>query len=124
MKFTLAQTVRYWWPVTVRLPDPETPGKILEQQLQVLFEPKGRDEAIAAQEAYAQLDSAKERSAHEHRELADVVKGWDDVVDEEKAPIPFSEEALSRALQFSWFRAGVYEAYAQSLNGEEARLGN
>ena len=124
MKFTLAKTVRYWWPVIVRLPDPENPGKIIEQRLKVLFEPKRRDEAFTAQEAYAKLTTPKERLLHEQAELTDVVKGWDDVVDEDKSPIPFTVEALDQALQFSWFRAGVYDAYAQSLNGEEARLGN
>lgn len=124
MKFTLAKKVRYWWPVTVRMPDPETPGKIVEQQLKVLFEPKSRDEALAAQDDYAQLDTARARAEHEHTELKDVVKGWDDVVDDDKSPVPFTEETISAALQLSWFRTGVYAAYAESLNGQEARLGN
>ncbi|MBY6091077.1 hypothetical protein [Maritimibacter alkaliphilus] len=124
MKFTLAKSIRYWWPVTVRMPDPNTPGKIIEQQLKVLFEPKGRDEAIAAQDAYAALGSVRERADHEHAELRDVVKGWDDVVDEDRNPVPFTEEAIQAALQLSWFRTGVYNAYADSLAGQEARLGN
>ncbi|WP_349295235.1 hypothetical protein ABEB22_18305 (plasmid) [Thioclava sp. 'Guangxiensis'] len=124
MKFTLAKTVRYWWPVTVRMPDPQNPGKIAEQQLKVLFEPKGRDAAIASQEALSKLDTPKERADHEHSELKAVVKGWDDVLDEEGTSVPFSEEMLGAALQMSWFRTGVYSAYADSLSGQEARLGN
>lgn len=124
MKFTLAKNMRYWWPVAVRMPDPHTPGKIAEQQLKVLFEPKGRDEAIASQETLAALNTAKERADHEQSELKDVVKGWDDVVDDEGTPVPFSDEAITAALQMSWFRTGVYSAYADSLSGQEARLGN
>lgn len=124
MKFVLEASRRYWWPVKVRVPDPETAGKILEQTLKIQFEPKGRDESLSAQEVYENLHTAKERAEHEHAQLLEVCKAWDDVVDGDKSAVAFSEENFRAALQQSWFRTAVYQAYADSLNGNEARLGN
>lgn len=124
MKFVLETTHRYWWPVKVRIPDPEMAGKIIEQTLKIQFEPKGRDEALASQEVYEALTSAKDRADHEQKQLMDVCKGWDDVVGADKSSVAFTEENFRLALQHSWFRTAVYQAYADSLNGQEARLGN
>ena len=49
MQFKLAKTYRYWWPVTVQIPDPETPGKIIEQQLKIEFEPMPQADLTTAQ---------------------------------------------------------------------------
>lgn len=125
MKFKMTKKYRYWWPVVVRIPDADNAGKIVEQKLKVLFEPNSRDEAMAATEAYNNLTSARERAEHEHAQLIGVVKDWEDVEDSEtKSAMPFSTEAFAQALQHSWFRTGVYNAYADSLDGTEARLGN
>jgi len=124
MKFVLAETYRYWWPVTVRMPDPDAPGKIMERTLQVLFEPQPREEAIAAQEAYEKLTTQRERDAHEVEQLKDVCKNWDDVVDSDGGAVAFTPENLSQAVGITWFRQGVYRAYSESLRGDEARLGN
>lgn len=124
MKFVLETTHRYWWPVKVRIPDPEVAGKIIEQTLKIQFEPKGRDEALASDEVYRELTTAKDRADHEQKQLMDVCKGWDDVVDADKSAVAFTEENFRLALQQSWFRTAVYQAYADSLNGQEARLGN
>jgi len=123
MKFVLAAAVSYWWPVTVRIPDPENAGAVIEQKLKVLFEPEDQDAALEQAEIYAGLATPKERAEHEHRQLARVVRGWDDVIDEEKKPVPFTEDNFRAALQQRWFRDGLYRGYAESLNGE-ARLGN
>ncbi|MCX2697073.1 hypothetical protein [Ochrobactrum chromiisoli] len=123
MKFVLVSNPRYWWPVTVRIPGEEA-GKIAEQQLKVLFEPQGRDEAIASQEAYGELKTERERADHEKKQLLLVVKNWDDVLGEDKTPVPFSEEILAQAIQQRWFRDALYRAYAESLSGLEAQLGN
>jgi len=124
MKFVLETTYRYWWPVKVRIPDPETAGKILEQTLKIQFEPQGRDEALAAQELYDSLPTVKERADHEHAQLLLVCQNWDDVVAKDGGAISFTAENFQSALQRSWFRTAVYQAYADSLNGQEARLGN
>ena len=124
MKFTLAKTYRFWWPVEVRMPDPDNPGRVVKQTLKIQFEPKPRDEVIAAQEHYDTLNTARERADHEREQLLAVVKNWDDVVDEDGGAIAFSAEAFDQALQTSWFRTAVYAAYADCLNGNEVRLGN
>ena len=124
MKFKLTDKPRYWWPVTVRVPDPENAGAILEQKLKVLFEPQDREEAMAASEAYAKLTSARDKADHEHHQLLAVVKNWDEVEDDDKNPVSFTPEIFMAAVKQSWFRTGVYAAYADSLSGIEARLGN
>ena len=124
MKFVLTEKPRYWWPVTVRVPDPDHPGRIIEQQLKVLFEPQDREASIASAEAHLALTSDRARADHEIDLMLNVVRDWDDVEDSDKRPIPFTPEIFRSAVGQSWFRAGVSEAYAESLAGQEARLGN
>ena len=120
MKFVLVEKHLYWWPVTVRVPDPDQPGKFAEQELQVQFEARRQEEAVALQEAYARLSTPRERAEAEIAELRAICQGWDGVVDGNGNPVPFSEETFARALDQSWFRAGVWTAYHQSVFGIEA----
>lgn len=124
MKFKLTDTPRYWWPVTVRMPSPDQPGKIVNQTLKLLFEPQSRSAAIDEAEALASLENPRDRAEAEMRQLKGVVTNWDDVTDDDGGAVAFSDEAFARALEFTWFRTAVYAAYAESLAGEEARLGN
>ncbi|WP_440411151.1 hypothetical protein [Neorhizobium petrolearium] len=124
MKFKLVDTLRYWWPIVVNVPDPDNAGKFQKQQLKILFETQDQDTALAAQEAYEKLTTVRERVEHERKQLLDVVKGWDDVEDAEKVPVPFTEEAFRAALQKSWFRTAVFNGHTDSLIGREAALGN
>ncbi|WCK69928.1 hypothetical protein G6L96_009000 [Agrobacterium tumefaciens] len=124
MKFVLADTYSYWWPVIIRAPHPDEPGKILERTLKVQFEPQPREDAIAAQEIYVTLKTQRERDAHEAQQLKAVCKNWDDVVDADGGAVAFTPDNIAKALEIGWFRSGVYRAYTESLNGEEARLGN
>ena len=124
MKFTLSKTIRYWWPVTVSIPDPANPGKCIKQTLKVLFEPKNQDAAISAYKHLEEIPDVHDRLVAERDMLAGVVKDWADVVDDDQTPMPFSQEALNAALQQGWFRTGLNRALTESLTGEEARLGN
>ena len=124
MKFTLVENPTFWWPVTVRVPDPEAPGKTVSQDLRVQFAPKTRDEEIALQEKFAALTSERDRADAEIANWLDIVKGWDGVVDGNGNPVPFSAEALRAALQRSWFRVGLGEAFTASAFGLEAKRGN
>lgn len=124
MKFKLVSRPQYWWPVVVRMPSEDEAGKITQQTLKVLFEPQPRAEAIAEQETHSALMSEQERAAHEEQQLLQIVKNWDDVIGEDKGAIPFTPENLAQATQHRWFRDAVYRAYAESLNGQEAQLGN
>ena len=122
MEFVLSdEPIRYWWPVAVAIPHPEKPGAILKQELQVLFEAEDQDEAVARQEVFLQLESNADRIEAEKKHLLSKIHDWKGVVAKDKAQVPFSEENLRRALQQSWFRIGVYEALAESLNGKAAR---
>lgn len=125
MKFKLSQTDLYWWPVTVRVPDRRFPGKIVKQRFDMQFQPLGREEALAQEERAEACVTAREKVEVEIENLLRVVKGWNEsVVDDDDKPVPFTEETFRLALQKSWFRIGVLEAYAESLHGDEARLGN
>lgn len=124
MQFKLAETYRYWWPVTVRVPDPANAGKILEQSLRVQLEPLPQADLDAALEDSLKLKTGREITAHGIRQVQRVVTNWDGVVDEKGAPVPFSDAMLEQALQHAWFRVAIQKALAESQNGEEARLGN
>ncbi|MGY9046325.1 hypothetical protein P775_11045 [Puniceibacterium antarcticum] len=124
MNFVLTDLQLYWWPVPVRIPDPDNAGKILEQTFKVQFEAQSQDDAVAHTDGYQALSSAKERADHERAWLCRVVRNWDDVVGPDKSPIPFNDQTFTAALQQAWFRTGIYTAYQESINGQEARLGN
>lgn len=124
MQFKLAKTYRYWWPVTVQIPDPETPGKIIEQQLKIEFEPMAQADLTTAQEESAKLKTLREVTDHGIRQIKRVICNWDGVVDDDGKPVPFTAEALEQALQHAWFRTGINKALSESQNGEEARQGN
>ncbi|WP_347268182.1 hypothetical protein [Paracoccus sp. (in: a-proteobacteria)] len=123
MQFKLAETYRYWWPVTVRVPDPETPGRFVKQGFRVLFEPLDREAQLAEAEKSAALKTMRELVDHEIENALRVVRNWEGVVGDDGI-LPFSEEMLKRALRHSWFRDGLQQALKESLAGEEARLGN
>jgi len=123
MKFVLSRNHLYWWPVTIAVPHPDLDraGQMLEMTFRMRFEALPRDEARIMQERTAKPAGEEEPNA----DLLRVIKGWDeDVVDEAGKPVPFSAEALRSLLQVSWFRLGVYRAWAASLVGEASRRGN
>lgn len=124
MQFKLAETYRYWWPVTVRVPDPDNAGKILEQKFRALFEPMDREEQMAEAEKAAGLKTMRDLVDHEIDTALRVVKGWDGVVGEDGALVVFSADLLKQALRHSWFRDALQVALKESLAGEAARLGN
>lgn len=123
-EFVLEDTDRYWWPVVVRVPDPENPGKFLNQTLEMEFELQDRDEIIKQEKILSELYDPQARVDHEKEQLRKVCKNWRSSKDRSKQPAPFTEENFNRAIQKTWFRIGVYEALRQSQMGEEARLGN
>lgn len=124
MKFVLVENPTYWWPVTIRIPDPSAAGKLIEQRMKVQFAPQNRDEALKRQEFYAALTTERDRIDAEMADMLDIVKGWDDVVDGNGNPVPFSADALRAALGKSWFRSGLNKALAESIVGIEPALGN
>jgi hypothetical protein len=59
----------------------------------------------------------------QHPFLRHVVKDWDGVEDENGEPLPFSEDALARALELPWVAQALMAEYSRGLAGEP-RLGN
>lgn len=126
MKLVLTKKHLYWWPVTVSVPHPDQghAGEMIEMTFRMRFEALPRDEARALYEQARALP-AGEAEAQSHADLMRVVRGWDeDVVDDDGKPVPFTAEALQQLLQISWYRIGVYRAWAASQVGEAAKRGN
>ncbi len=125
--FVLTSTYRFWWPVTVMSPDPTLTGRLVKQEFEIRFEAMPQDEAIKLQAELAALPP-EEFLPRQHEQLIRVVKDWREVTDETGDAVPFGEDAFRLALQQSWFRTGVWQAYVDALNGTEktpaARLGN
>lgn len=124
MKFQLTDDYRYWWPVTVRLPDPNKPGAVVEQTFEARFKALPQYKAREIDAQLAALTTAKEREEHEHDVLREILEGWRGVEGPNGEDVDFNQGSLEMALQFPWFRMGVYEAYAASVRGDEARLKN
>lgn len=124
MKFVLAPSNTYWWPVIVRVPDPEAPGKLAEQTMKMQFEPRDQDAERAEYDRIQAITDVAEQLREERASLMAVCKGWDDVTTPDGSPLPFNQTNLDTALQQPWFRLAVWTAYHQSISGQEARLGN
>lgn len=123
-QFVLAESARYWWPVTVRVPDEKRPGELVQQKLRVQFQPTSRDEALRAVEERASITAARDLIEHDRSQIETVVTDWSGVVDPDGNDVPFSRDALRMAIDQSWFRTAIERAYAESLYGEAGRLGN
>lgn len=124
LKFVLAPTKAYWWPVTVSLPDPDNAGQVIVQRLKLLFEPRDQEAEIVERERIAAIRDSVAQAKAERAMLAAVVKGWDDVETRDGTVVPFTPEVLDQALRQPWFRRAAWTAYYESLSGEAARLGN
>ena len=121
--FKIVSKHLFWWPVTVRMPDPERPGAIREQSFDMRFEAIPDDQARAIDEARHALPP-DEQTAHLVGSVVELCRDWRDVQDDEGGEVPFSAEELRSQLSFPWFRAGVVSAYQQALSGQAARRGN
>ncbi|MCG7201714.1 hypothetical protein MD273_18445, partial [Marinobacter pelagius] len=124
MKFILSDVNRYWWPVKVRMPDADNPGKFVTYELEVLFQAETQDEAIKRLEESEGVTTAREQIELQRRQLTDVVRDWRYVETEDGHAFTFNAENFRRAINKSWFRQALLRAYSESLAGEEARLGN
>jgi hypothetical protein len=123
-KFVMVSQHLYWWPVTVRLPDPDNAGKFVEQTFDMQFEALPREVAIEHQERYAEMTTDRERVEADKAQMRAVCRSWRGVIDATGADVPFSPARLDEAVGMSWFRAGVMRALAEASFGQEARAGN
>ncbi|HTM77007.1 MAG TPA: hypothetical protein VL133_05210 [Devosia sp.] len=109
--------------MTVIIPDQDRPGEVIEQVFTMTFRALPLDEAEAMDKEVAALP-APEQAKHQDDLLRKVARGWDDVVDGDGKPVPFTPDNLEFAMQQSWFRIGCYRAYRQSLQGQAAKAKN
>ncbi|WFE92306.1 hypothetical protein K1718_13355 [Roseibium porphyridii] len=123
MDFKVTDIYRFWWPVLVRMPDPDHAGSIIEQKFEALFEALNDDRAAELDEAFEALETDKQRKAHQHDVIRTVMKDWRGVLTEDDSKQPFSSDVLDLCLKQNWFRIGVYEAYAQAMRAEAAGEG-
>lgn len=125
MKFVLSSEHVYWWPVKVKLPDPDPnrAGKIIEQEFRMQFVAIPTDEARALAEEIAALPP-EEREEREYDLMLRAARGWSDVYDQDGEEPPFSPDLLKSVLQQQFYRVAILRAYADSLTGEAARKGN
>jgi hypothetical protein len=117
--FQLTDSYQFWYPVTVKVPNPEKSGAFDEQTFEVLFDALSADEGRKMDEERAAADPAK-RPIFEHDFLQRVVKDWRNVCDAEKKHVNFSAERLTQALQFPWARSALWIAYSRAAAGEAA----
>ncbi|MER8964494.1 hypothetical protein NKI25_02020 [Mesorhizobium sp. M0808] len=124
MKFVLAKEYLYWWPIKIELPDPDKPGKWKTMSYTHQFAGVGEDEANALNKEIEALPTAEAKRAREHDLLIKASRGWRDVVGEDGNEVEYSEDVFRDALQQTWYRVALYNAYAASLASPEARKGN
>lgn len=109
--------------VTVRAPDPEIADKIVEQTFTAHYRVLTNSEMKAFDAGRAKL-SPEEQAADPYALQKLVLVGWgEDVVGDDGKPVPFSKEALERALDFPWFATSVREEFLNGMAGAP-RLGN
>lgn len=121
--FKLTTSHRFWATATASIPSETTPDKTETQSFRILFELMPKDESAAAVDAMTaalQVGAVAVDEA-DRAQLVRVVKGWDEVVDADGEPMPFSAEALDQALRFPWFRQAVSVSYGKAISGEAAR---
>lgn len=125
-KFVVTTDYRYWWPIKVRLPnpDPRRAGQVVEQSFKAEFRALPTDEANELRKEIDALEG-DERHARQHDLIRRVVVGWDsDVVGEDNEPIQFAEDVMAQLLTNVWVVAAFYRAWSESMTGEKARQGN
>lgn len=126
MKFVVTSNRRYWWPIKVRLPNANAAraGQFEEFQFKAQFE------AISTEEAdtiIADVNAlpAEDRKGRQNDLLLRVVVGWDDqIIDEDKEPVPFDTGTLISLLTDPWVLVAFWRAWTESMSGEAGRKGN
>jgi len=117
MKFVLAEDYTYWWPVTVHIPDPDKPGNTLSQNFEARFKAVPSERLRELEKSEVGGSKAESIEALIREALID----WRDVEAEGGDDIPFSPDALTGALRFSFFQVGVFAALIESAQGGAAQ---
>jgi hypothetical protein len=107
MAFIRKKVASFGWPVTVEIPSDG--GKFEKQLFNVTFKRLGRSEFTKlADKGDVEL-------------LEAVLEGWDEIVDEDGAAVPFTAANLKGFLDDPYFCRGVVKAYLESLDGAQVK---
>lgn len=119
MTFKMTKEHLYWWPVEVKVPATEhnRAGTFQVMELKMLFVATRKEEASSSS-----VDGDAPTS--DTPEIEKFVRDWDDVIDDDGKPVPFTDKNFRLAMGTVWFRSAVYRAYTASLVGDEARTKN
>ena len=120
MKFILATTYAFWWPVKVQVPSGDTPGVFDVQTLKIRFEAIPDAEVTDHFNRRSAITDPVELRDHDHALMKRVIRNWEGVVDDAGNEVGFDQASLSRALGFLPFRTAVARAYADAMAGKAA----
>ncbi len=106
--FVIQDDLTFTWPVDVNVP--ADGGKAVKQTL------KARFEAIDQDELNRLIAEGGDEAV-----LARVWVGWEDVVDAEREPVPFSAEMRQALCKRPYLRAAVVATYLEAISGRRAK---
>lgn len=135
--FKVKKNLTCWWPVTVKEPDPEKPGEILESEFEVEFAIPGRAERKRlSDEREALLKSLREtEDADQAAEIAtqleafgehryrEAILDWRGIEGDE-GPFEYDLFNLETLLDSDYVRRALDAAYTEAVTLDKARLGN
>lgn len=139
MAFKLSTELVFPWPVKVREPDQDNPGKLVEHTFTGVFaiiEPekaKARDDErrlivdrfMADAENKDSKSLAEELTDHDLKAVKEVFRGWrDDLLGPDDKPWPATEANIEYAFSIERIKAAVIRAYREAISEDQARLGN
>lgn len=125
MKFVATAEFTYWWPIKIKMPNPEKSGQWKTETFEMLFAAVSVDEAERIAADIRELKTDEEKAGHTHDQLLNACRDWRGVVDDDKKPVPFDRDLLLAMLKAApWYRQGIYQSYGASLVSEGARTGN
>ncbi|HTM76559.1 MAG TPA: hypothetical protein VL133_02880 [Devosia sp.] len=110
-KFVLKNHYEYWWPVKVRLPNPDKGGAFIEQTFNAKFRSMSPAKAMEL--------GAGAGDEGTNAFIKEVVMDWDEtIVDDDGDTVAFSEAALEDLLANVWVLRGFWAAWSESITGE------
>lgn len=116
MAFLIQQNPTYRWPLTLSLPVDD--GKREKSTFTAIFRRlrQSRIEEISKQARSAQYGKEDEAELPSDRDVVrEIMAGWDDVIDDEREPVPFTDSALSQMLEIPTVSGQIIAQWFESL---------
>lgn len=106
--FKIAPTDHFWWPVKVSLPA-EKGGRYDTHSFKVKY-------SRLTQARLTEIQGMVGKGMFTDREFArEIVLDWEEVNDENGAPMPFNEQTRDRVLDIPLVQAAIINAYNDAL---------